>query len=123
MWSASELKDTELPALNSVIYGTFQVTDVQLATNKQKDAENVLESYIDFGFGNSRGKFAGVHRFAVVRPKQDEDSVEIRFQGMTCNPTENRHIFPGWMFSFHTVYADLLFREGVARVTGFSYGA
>ncbi|KXJ87017.1 hypothetical protein Micbo1qcDRAFT_167769 [Microdochium bolleyi] len=103
------------------------------------------ESYIDIGFGNDRTQFAGVHRFCVSRrgrisppsslspsserdgspsavtekgPDDCETVVVLYHHGVTCNPTHDRtrDMEDSWLFKFHMLYADLLFRESVARL-------
>ncbi|KAH7021330.1 uncharacterized protein B0I36DRAFT_388060 [Microdochium trichocladiopsis] len=46
------------------------------------------------------------------------DVLKISFHGMTCNPRVDRpeNALEWFMFRFHRVYADLLFRESVAVV-------
>ncbi|KAM5354046.1 hypothetical protein ACJ41O_000696 [Fusarium nematophilum] len=115
IWSLSDLHDTQLPPLHSVIFGTFQTLDTHIAA-LPCSAESRSQSYIDFGFGSDEAGFAGVHRFAVVRSGDDGQTVQIHCQSMSCNPRVDRPLRPRWMFAFHKAYADLLFREGVSEI-------
>jgi hypothetical protein len=42
--------------------------------------------------------------------------VELRYSSISCNPTKNQLPFPGWVFGFHTFYAQSLFRDGIREV-------
>jgi hypothetical protein len=64
-------------------------------------------------------EFAGVHRFSVVRSKSEEfkkQTVHIHFQHITCNPIVNKPLSPQFMLGFHEMYADYLFRDGIAEI-------
>lgn len=117
IWSANDLSDTKLPLLNTVLFGVFQTLDLHLAT-QQLDGPGRTESYVDFGFGSDSYSFGGVHRFAVVRSRDDEgkETVQVHCQSMSCNPSVDKPLRPWWMFEFHKVYADLLFRDGVSEI-------
>ncbi|KPM34800.1 hypothetical protein AK830_g11771 [Neonectria ditissima] len=121
-WSTKDLSDHKLPPLHSVLYGVFQVLDIKLPQkNDTKSQQGSTESYIDFGFGRDQRQFVGVHRFSVVRPNDrpptGQRTVQIHRQSMTCNPTVNRPVGPGFLYHFHNIYAQLLFREAVAEVS------
>ncbi|KAJ4321741.1 hypothetical protein N0V84_005174 [Fusarium piperis] len=117
IWSRNDLSDTKLPSLNTVLYGVFQTLDLHL-TQQLKDGPGRTESYVDFGFGSDKFMFGGVHRFAIVRSKDEEgeETVQVHCQSMSCNPSVNKPLRPWWMFEFHKAYADLLFRDGVSEI-------
>ena len=76
-------------------------------------------SYIDFAFGDSRGTFAGCHRFEVIRePNENDDDggVSVVYSSIACNPTVETAKFSGILGWFHVVYARVLFWEGVAEI-------
>lgn len=136
IWSKGELSDRHLPPLNAIVFGSFQVLDKHIADVPSRSAAAVYEdkddhlqqeSYVDFGFGDDRSRFVGVHRFSVFRPQRttettdddaDEAVVVLYHHCVTCNPANDRarNMEDSWLFRLHMVYADLLFREGVARL-------
>jgi hypothetical protein len=120
LWSLEDIPEKRLLPINSVLFGVFQVLDSKIANSEgTKKVTKQTESYVDFGFGSDSTGFAGVHRFAVVRPEADdskEKKVQIHFQHMTCNPTVNKPLSPQWMLGFHEMYADYLFRDGVSEI-------
>ncbi|KAI8668090.1 hypothetical protein NCS55_00833300 [Fusarium keratoplasticum] len=118
VWSLKDLSDTKLPSINTVLFGVFQALDLHLATQQLKNGADRTESYIDFGFGSDKFWFGGVHRFAVVRLRDEEgkEMVQVHYQSMSCNPSVNKPLRPWWMFEFHKAYADLLFRDGVSEI-------
>ncbi|CEI66625.1 hypothetical protein FVEN_g10177 [Fusarium venenatum] len=121
LWSLQDIPETNLLPINSVLFGVFQVLDSRIADlETTKNSTKQTESYVDFGFGDDSTAFAGVHRFTVVRPRADGNSkrqkVQIHFQNMTCNPTVNKHLGPQWLMDLHEIYADYLFRDGVAEI-------
>lgn len=115
------MSDNQLPPLYSELFGVFQVIDAQIDPKSHlKDQQGRTESYIDFGFCSDQSRFAGVHRFSVVRSNGESPSqqaVQIHLQSMTCNPMVNKPLAMQSMFKFHLAYAELLFREGVSQVT------
>ncbi|KAF4983367.1 hypothetical protein FZEAL_1219 [Fusarium zealandicum] len=127
IWSPKDLSDTQLLPTGYILYGAFQNLGAQITPRSDSgDAPSRTQSHVDFGFGNNQAQFAGVHRFAVVREKDastDQQTVQIHYQHMSCNPTVNKPIGPQWIFSFHKVYADLLFREGVSEVKRWMNGS
>ncbi|RGP79203.1 hypothetical protein FLONG3_2639 [Fusarium longipes] len=117
--SFSNIPEATLLPINSVLFGVFQVLDSRIVNPKSsKSLTKQTESYVDFGFGSDSTGFAGVHRFSVVRSPDEtkEKKVQIHFQHMTCNPTVNKPLSPQWMLGFHEMYADYLFRDGVAEI-------
>ncbi|KAF5231330.1 hypothetical protein FAUST_9300 [Fusarium austroamericanum] len=105
----------------SILFGVFQVLDSHVTDlENTKNSTKQTESYVDFGFGSDSTRFAGVHRFTVVRQQAESNSkeqqVQIHFQHMTCNPIVNKPLGPRWMLGFHEMYADYLFRDGVAEI-------
>ncbi|KAF5643666.1 uncharacterized protein FTJAE_3083 [Fusarium tjaetaba] len=115
LWSCTELPDVSLPAVNTILYGVFQVLETEIGI---KVAPNRTESHIDFGFGSDTDVFAGVHRFVVVRTKEEksEETVQIHYESMTCNPVQNKPLRPRFLFKFHEFYADLLFRDAISEI-------
>ncbi|KAH6892412.1 hypothetical protein B0T10DRAFT_483744 [Thelonectria olida] len=128
IWRKNQLSDTALPPLHSVLYGVFQVLDLQLTTEDDSEGrKGDTESHIDFGFGSDQVGFAGAHRFSVVRPKKDPNSdvetVQIHYHSTACNPKTNKPMGPAFMFRFHEAYGEFLFREGIAEVVSYIQGA
>jgi hypothetical protein len=62
--------------------------------------------------------FAGVHRFVVVRTKEEksEETVQIHYESMACNPAQNKPLRPRILLKFHEFYADLLFRDAISEI-------
>lgn len=115
------LETNALPALNTTLFGAFQVIDRSIKAALTKQAHNpVQSSYVDFAFGSEKSSFAGVHRFMVHRgdgsDPDDGSILRIEFASMACNPIENKPIAPAFLYTFHKFYAQLLFREGVRQV-------
>lgn len=112
-----DLSETQLPALNTVLFGSFQVLDVQLSGADDRGVD-APQSYIDFGSGNPAGGFAGVHRFVITRTKNTSEAarVEIHFESMACNPTVDKPFAPLFVHRLHNLYADLLFRDAIFHV-------
>ncbi|EXM22506.1 hypothetical protein RAB80_003286 [Fusarium oxysporum f. sp. vasinfectum] len=115
LWSCTELPEVSLPPVNTILYGVFQVLETQIGV---KVAPNRTESHVDFGFGSDSDVFAGVHRFVVVRTKEgkNEETVQIHYESMTCNPVQNKPLRPRILFKFHEFYADLLFRDAISEI-------
>ncbi|PTD11097.1 hypothetical protein FCULG_00011575 [Fusarium culmorum] len=121
LWSLQDIPEKNILPINSVLFGVFQVLDSHVSDlENTKNSTKKTESYVDFGFGSDSTGFAGVHRFTVVRQQADSNSkeqqVQIHFQHMTCNPIVNKPLSPQWMLGFHEMYADYLFRDGVAEI-------
>ncbi|KAF5678354.1 hypothetical protein FHETE_1328 [Fusarium heterosporum] len=118
LWSLNDIPESRLLPVNSVLFGVFQVLDSKIADNNIKHVPKETESYVDFAFGSDETVFAGVHRFSVVRSQKEnqEETVQIHFQHITCNPTVNKPLGPQWMLGFHELYADYLFRDGVGEI-------
>ena len=135
IWSGRQLPRGQLPPLGSILFGTFQVIDLQIC-NHDDIASNTYvpeDSYVDVGFGSDRSSFAGFHRFSVSRhagtddridefpetnssSAHDTDSVRITLSSLSCNPTQDRPRGSSLLRSFHSMYSMFLFREGVANV-------
>ena len=106
----------DLPQVNTVILGGFQIVDITLAEN---DSENpISHSHVDLVFGKEGSQFSGAQRFSVTRSrlKLGQETVQIQFESLACNPSVNRLGFLKYLGWFHDVYAELLFRETVACV-------
>ncbi|KAI5460872.1 hypothetical protein BGZ63DRAFT_358057 [Mariannaea sp. PMI_226] len=119
-------RNLTLPPLHSVLYGVFQVLDVQLESSQSSLSSGTpTESFIDFGFGSNQFIFAGAHRFSVVRSAEKSangrELVQIHCYSTSCNPTEDKPLGPGFMYTFHAIYNSFLFREGVAMVLSFTH--
>lgn len=85
----SDLARTKLPEQRTVLFhGNFLVLDVQVKETDQDDG-----SHIDIGFGDSRKRFSGTHRFEMTRVGEERD-VKIEYSTIACNPTENKNVFP-----------------------------
>lgn len=76
---------------------------------------------IDIVFGNNRGQFAGCHRFSIKRleanshAQREPTQYRIQLECIVCNPTVNKPIGVSFLEGFHTVYANMLFRDAVAE--------
>ncbi|KAK2048324.1 hypothetical protein LZ31DRAFT_490362 [Colletotrichum somersetense] len=117
VWQTSQLSTNSLPPLQSILFGTFQVSLVELqAPGNSLHVHEKRESSIDFVFGGDETHFAGVHRFIVSRNPESIGKVRIRYEHMACNPTVDQPIKPDFLLRFHNFYAMLLFREALAEV-------
>ncbi|KAI1071186.1 hypothetical protein LB507_009553 [Fusarium sp. FIESC RH6] len=120
LWHLKDIPETTVLPVNSVLFGVFQVLDSKIAhPENTKSLTKPSESYVDFGFGSDSMEFAGVHRFSVERSKSDDgqgQKIELHFQHVTCNPTVNKPLSPQFMLGFHEMYADYLFRDGIAEI-------
>lgn len=121
IWQAGELSETCLPPLHSVLFGVFQVVDCKLRAEGEGDVGHGGESYIDFAYGSDESRFSGVHRFSIVHSSDKRldgsRSVQIHQQTMCCNPSVDKPLKPEFMMDFHMAYSQLLFKEGVAKIT------
>ena len=121
IWEVNQLSEDQLPPVYSELFGVFQIIDTQIDPKSHlQDQKGRTESYVDFGFCSDQSRFAGVHRFSVVRSNEASPSqrtVQIHLQSMTCNPTVNKPLGMQSMFKFHLAYAEFLFREGISQVT------
>ncbi|KAK1994125.1 hypothetical protein LX36DRAFT_584993 [Colletotrichum falcatum] len=117
VWETSELSPTSLPSPHSILFGTFQVSHVEVQDpGNFPQVHKKTESSIDFVFGGDKTQFAGSHRFSVTRDPKRAGEVRILYEHMACNPTMNQPLKPDLLLHFHNFYAMLLFREGVAEV-------
>lgn len=127
LWSLNDVKTGGLPELGAKLFGAFQVVDRKTeAQTLRLGSDGHQSSYVDFGYGSEQSQFAGFHRFMVSRDtaadgskdgaSESDGTVTITFASMTCNPTINKPFAPRILMGFHSLYASLLFREGMARV-------
>lgn len=130
IWTASQISDRNLPSIDTIFFGAFQVVDKRIVgqSNRQSmhtdlSASSEDESYVDFAYGAKDSRFAGVHRFSVARQRvgqngggKDGDTLRITMACVTCNAKEDRTLLPTWAWGFHRAYAMVLFREAVAEV-------
>jgi len=121
--SPADISRTKLPEKFTVLLGgNFIVLDRYIKENVASSKDPLEPSFVEIGFGDNRKEFVGMHRFEVVRgvdfkgERNDEGAVELRYSSISCNPTKNQLPFPGWVFGFHTFYAQSLFRDGVREV-------
>jgi hypothetical protein len=103
--------------LNTVIFGGFQVLDINIAENENES--HVSHSHVDLIFGKPESQFSGAQRFAITRarPESGPQTVQVSFESLACNPSANKLGFLRYLGWFHDLYAELLFRETVASVT------
>lgn len=72
-------------------------------------------------FGKNRGEFAGCHRFSIkrldakFRTQREPAQFKIQLECIVCNPTVNKPIGISFLGGFHTIYANMLFRDAVAE--------
>ena len=121
----NDISRSKIPEKFTVLLnGNFMVLDSYLRNGEEGEGE--MPSFIEIGFGDNRKGFAGMHRFEVLRDVKSmkeegqeaggEEGVQLWYSSISCNPTENKLPFPGWVFNFHEFYAQCLFRDGVAGV-------
>ncbi|KAF2017408.1 hypothetical protein BU24DRAFT_490580 [Aaosphaeria arxii CBS 175.79] len=127
IWSTSQLSGENLPPVGALFFGAFRVVESRVVDRSDVADGKASESYIDFAYGFDQGPLAGVHRFSVKRgaapgsggcEKQgkEEETVTIEFSHSGCNPLSDEWRLPLTLEGFHSIYAMLLFREGVAGV-------
>ncbi|CAI0644153.1 unnamed protein product [Colletotrichum noveboracense] len=100
-----------------VVVWRFQVCNIELQY-EDKDAGDgpSTRSSIDFAYGSDQGRFAGAHRFSVIRNSNRSDEIRVVFESLSCNPTVNKPFAPEFALVFHRVYAMLLFQDSVASL-------
>jgi hypothetical protein len=108
------------------LFGTFQVGGIRIEPpigTQAQPRETESESSIDFVYGSDASQFAGVHRFGIRRLADEGGSsnskIRVSLACLTCNPTQNKPLAPEILFTFHQIYAMLLFRESVAELLQF----
>jgi hypothetical protein len=121
--SPADISRTKLPEKFTVLLGgNFMVLDKHIHETVTSSEEALGPNFVEIGFGDNRKEFAGMHRFEVVRnvslkgEGKDEGALELCYSSISCNPTKNQLPFPGWVFGFHSFYAQSLFRDGVREV-------
>jgi hypothetical protein len=84
------------------------------------EATQTKSSYVDFAFGSSQTSFAGCHRFRLTRLSEDSapgsSYLEIDLEAFRCNPTGSLSVFDGLLSWVHTIYARLLFADGIQSI-------
>lgn len=172
IWSPASSLQESLPPLHHILIGAFQVLDKHIVGNAQgksdvdskppplglegmhaavsstgpQSALTTTTSYVDFGFGDNKGTFAGINRFAVTSVPDDDDDdgtnttttttrstgteketaaahekkdgrlVRLTFSAVACNPSQEGITTSKWILEMHKIYVALLFREAVGRV-------
>lgn len=153
-WSPSRSLHETLPPLHHILIGAFQVLDRHIVGIKSESdvaasdppllglevmhaaassssspsiGESSRTSYVDLGFGDNKGTFSGINRFAVTSLEPDDVEggaregepgrlVKLTLSAVACNPCQNAITTPKWVFDVHKVYANFLFREAMSRV-------
>ncbi|KAF5489779.1 hypothetical protein CGCS363_v011805 [Colletotrichum siamense] len=117
VWTVSGVSSLKLPTLHSLLFGAFQVCNIELQY-EDKDAGDgpSTRSSIDFAYGSDQGRFAGAHRFSVIRNSNRSDEIRVVFESLSCNPTVNKPFAPEFALVFHRVYAMLLFQDSFASL-------
>lgn len=119
-WYPSGLSSYELPPVSCVLFGIFMLIEKNVEADVVGPRENPSSSYADFAFGSDHYRFTGCHRFQVKRletMEQDSESmVEFSIQSFVCNPLEENTTRSRIMMRFHSVYASLLFADGMRGV-------
>ncbi|KAL7907604.1 hypothetical protein GGI35DRAFT_454461 [Trichoderma velutinum] len=119
IWSAKQLSDTQLPPISSILWGTFQVAEVELSdihTSKSTGCR------ADIVFGDNKGDFAGCHRFSVKRldTSTDAEADEVQFrlslECLVCDPTSSKPKESEFLHKVHNNYSYFLFRDAVAHI-------
>lgn len=118
IWDVEQISESSLSPVSTKIFGAFQVLDVQ--THAQFHSFET-ESHIDIGFGNDQSRFAGVHRFSVLRNSEDaesQDHVILKFSCQVATGSKPNLVASIMQYAgfLHGIYADLLFRESVGEV-------
>ncbi|KAF6804925.1 hypothetical protein CMUS01_14736 [Colletotrichum musicola] len=109
----SDVPSGHLPTLRAMLFGVFQVSHIHI---DEDAASGETASSIDFVYGSDQGRFAGAHRFSIIRDRSQPKAVRVVFESASCNPTQNRPFAPAFLFSFHRLYAMLLFRQSTASI-------
>ncbi|KAI9163635.1 hypothetical protein HJFPF1_05257 [Paramyrothecium foliicola] len=115
IWDPDELSTSKLPPLHSVLFGTWQVVDISLATRADHAGE--AESYIDLAYGSDSWQFVGCNRFSIQHVDSDDGDtdghrqVRVIYAQSNCNPVENKPPVSAALLAFHKAYAMLLYRE------------
>ncbi|KAF3807373.1 hypothetical protein GCG54_00008830 [Colletotrichum gloeosporioides] len=117
VWTVSGISSFKLPTLHSLLFGAFQVCNIELQY-EDKDAGDgpSTRSSIDFAYGSDQGRFAGAHRFSVIRDSNRSDVIRVVFESLSCNPTVNKPFGPEFALVFHRAYAMLLFQDSIASL-------
>ncbi|KAE9366857.1 hypothetical protein N431DRAFT_429653, partial [Stipitochalara longipes BDJ] len=124
--SPAEISRERLPEKGTILMsGNFMVLD-KYVRKEEKEGEGEKEggpSFIEIGYGDNRKGFAGFHRFEVERrpemmekEEREEGGVRLWYSSISCHPRENKLPLPGWLFHFHDIYAQSLFRDGIREV-------
>ena len=116
IWSQSEIPSTTILPIGDTLFGSFKLLDAHFAS-----PNDPAPSFLDFGFGSDDSRFAGCHRFSIVRNPErgkedgggEEEQVEIRLMAFRCNPMKDEDLFAEWIVWFHYCYAKMLFTNGV----------
>ncbi|KXH68146.1 hypothetical protein CSAL01_09354 [Colletotrichum salicis] len=115
IWKSQDLSCEKLPSVHSVVLGTFQVSYANVINPKESQAGPETESSVDFAFGKDNSQFVGAHRFSIMRNPENPTRVRVMYESTACNPTRNQPL-SGILSRFHSIYAMLLFREGVSEI-------
>lgn len=123
IWDVEQISESSLSPVSTKIFGTFQILDVQ--THSQA-LSSETESHIDIGFGNDQSRFAGVHRFSVLRNFEGAESqnhVILKFSCQVATGSKPNLVASILQYTgfLHGIYAELLFRESVAEVEKWLY--
>ncbi|KAL7931391.1 hypothetical protein V8C35DRAFT_310293 [Trichoderma chlorosporum] len=118
IWSATQLSDSQLPPTSSILWGTFQIAEIELSDNQVSEP---IGSRVDIVFGDSRGGFAGCHRFSVQQletnggSKGDQTKLRLSLECLVCDPTSSIPKDSKLLHQLHNNYSFLLFRDAVAH--------
>ncbi|KAH0430352.1 hypothetical protein CcaCcLH18_07864 [Colletotrichum camelliae] len=117
VWRVSEISSLKLPTLHSLLFGAFQVCNIELQYEDKDIGDGPsTRSSIDFAYGSDQGRFAGAHRFSVIRNSNRSDVIRVVFESLSCNPTVNKPFAPEFTYAFHRIYAMLLFQDSIASL-------
>lgn len=117
IWNTSQMPNTHLPAKTAILWGCFQVANIELSSSTYGDNKSI----IDIVFGNNKGQFAGCHRFSIKRleakshSQREPTQFHIQLECIVCNPTVNKPIGISFLGGFHIIYANMLFRDAVTE--------
>lgn len=117
IWNASQLSSTQLPVKTAILWGCFQIANIELSNSKDEDNRSI----VDIVFGNNRGQFAGCHRFSIKRVEENSHAqkqpaqIHLQLESIVCNPTVNKPIAVSFLGGFHKMYSNMLFRDAVAE--------
>ena len=124
------VKSSDIPKHTLIPTGDMLFDFTLVSKHIQTDSD-ALPSYVDYGFGSEKMKFAGSHRFAIDRKERtheqdvdeklgevgkEEGYIELSVECFTCNPVVNRDSWAVYIPWVHYWYAKFLWADAVKAV-------